>query len=181
MTVTLNACLMTDKKNDSKAEAVIVKDKGQNEVAAVVGEQSSFKWEESDEPFSKLEVMPEDDRKKAVEKLKTSDVNFNLYFNYNATEISKESSQEIVKHVQFMQDNPIIRLRLEGNTDSRGTREYNLALGENRALAVKEVMSLYKGIDKRIKVISYGEENPQSNINDESGWQQDRRVEFVYK
>lgn len=179
--VTLNACLMTDKILKSNDKTVVIKDKGQAEVAAIVGEQASFEWKESGDSFSKLEVMPKDEREKAVEELKTSDVNFNLYFGYDRIEISQEASQEIVKHVQFMQDNPTIRLRLEGHTDVRGTREYNLALGENRALSVKAVMSPYEGISKRIEVISYGEEKPQSKINDEIGWQKNRRVEFIYK
>ena len=104
-----------------------------------------------------------------------------LYFGYDGIEINKEDSQELVKHVQFMQDNPIVRLRLEGHADARGTREYNLALGENRALSVKQVMGLYKGIGNRIEVISYGEEKPQSKMNNEIGWQKNRRVEFIYK
>lgn len=176
--ISLNACLMTDKKSD---KAVIVEGNGQGEVVAIIGEKASFEWKESDDPFSKLEVMPEADRKKVVEKLLDSGVNSNLYFNYDGTEISEEASEEIVKHAQFMQDNPIIRLRLEGHTDSRGTREYNLALGENRALAVKKMMDLYGNISNRIEIISYGEEKSQKNTSDEADWQQDRRVEFIYK
>lgn len=179
LVVTLSACLMTDKKSNNKT--VIVEDKGQAEVAAIVGEQASFKWEQSNDPFSKLAVMPKDHRNKVVEKLKASGTGFSLYFNYDSAEISQQASQELVKHVQFMQDNPIIRLRLEGHTDVRGTREYNLALGENRALSVRKVMELYKGIGNRIEVISYGEENPQSSSNNEADWQKNRRVEFIYQ
>jgi peptidoglycan-associated lipoprotein len=58
-----------------------------------------------------------------------------------------------------MQSNPSVNLRLEGHADERGTREYNLALGENRALSVKEVLGLYN-LDDRIIVVSYGEEQP---------------------
>ena len=78
-----------------------------------------------------------------------------------------------------MRDNPDVRLRLVGHADERGTREYNLALGENRALSVKEVLGLYE-LSSRIDVVSYGEERPISTVHDESGWKQNRRVEFVY-
>lgn len=79
-----------------------------------------------------------------------------------------------------MRDNPTLDLRLEGHADERGTREYNLALGENRALAVKEILGLYD-LSSRVKVVSFGEENPVVQLHDESAWQQNRRVEFIYQ
>jgi peptidoglycan-associated lipoprotein len=182
LAITLNACSMMDRAvKPSTNKAVAIEDKGRGAVDAVVGEQASFKWEESSDSFSKLAVMPEADRNKVVAALKTSGVNGSLYFDYDGVEISEKASQKVEKHAQFMQDNPTIRLRLEGHTDARGTREYNLALGENRALSVKQVMELYKGIGNRIEVVSYGEEKPKSTVDNESGWQENRRVEFVYK
>jgi len=71
-------------------------------------------------------------------------------------------------------------LRLEGHADERGTREYNLALGENRALAVKEVLGLYD-LNSRVEVISFGEEIPLIQAHDESAWGKNRRVEFIYQ
>jgi len=71
-------------------------------------------------------------------------------------------------------------LRLEGHADERGTREYNLALGENRALSVKEVLSLYD-LSSRVEVISFGEEKPIAQSHDEAGWKMNRRVEFIYQ
>ncbi|WXT99815.1 MAG: Peptidoglycan-associated lipoprotein [Catillopecten margaritatus gill symbiont] len=158
---------------------VIVEDRGQSEVDAVVGEQSSFEWKESNE--KEVEKMPEKEREKALTTLKSSDIKFTLYFDLDATNMNKEASQEVVKHVQFMQENPQIRLRLEGHADARGTREYNLALAENRALRVKEVLELYEGIDSRVTVVSYGEEKPDSKLDNEIGWQKNRRVEFIYE
>ena len=68
---------------------------------------------------------------------------FTLYFAYDDTEIDEIATRIIIQHANFMQNNPSVNLRLEGHADERGTREYNLALGENRALSVKEVLSLY--------------------------------------
>ena len=72
-----------------------------------------------------------------------------------------------------------VNLRLEGHADERGTREYNLALGENRALSVKEVLGLYN-LDDRIIVVSYGEESPILTGSNEEAWEKNRRVEFSY-
>ncbi len=118
--------------------------------------------------------------KAAVSSLKDAGVQFTLRFDYDNFEISQANTDEIIKHANFMRDNPSLRLRLEGHADERGTREYNLALGENRALAVKEVLSLYE-LSSRVDVISYGEEKPLIDQHDEKAYQQNRRVDFVYE
>jgi peptidoglycan-associated lipoprotein len=104
---------------------------------------------------------------------------FTLYFAYDDTEIDEVSTRTIIQHANFMQENPSVNLRLEGHADERGTREYNLALGENRALSVKEVLGLYN-LDDRIIVVSYGEESPILTGSNEEAWEKNRRVEFSY-
>ena len=104
---------------------------------------------------------------------------FTLYFAYDDTEIDEVATRTIIQHANFMQENPSVNLRLEGHADERGTREYNLALGENRALSVKEVLGLYN-LDDRIIVVSYGEESPILTGSNEEAWEKNRRVEFTY-
>ena len=104
---------------------------------------------------------------------------FTLYFAYDDTEIDEVATRIIIQHANFMQNNPSVNLRLEGHADERGTREYNLALGENRALSVKEVLSLYN-LDDRIIVVSYGEEQPILTGSNEEAWEKNRRVELIY-
>ena len=104
---------------------------------------------------------------------------FTLYFAYDDTEIDEVATRTIIQHANFMQENPSVNLRLEGHADERGTREYNLALGENRALSVKEVLGLYN-LDDRIIVVSYGEEAPILTGSNEEAWEKNRRVEFSY-
>ena len=104
---------------------------------------------------------------------------FTLYFAYDDTEIDEIATRIIIQHANFMQENPAVNLRLEGHADERGTREYNLALGENRALSVKEVLGLYN-LDDRIIVVSYGEEAPILTGSNEEAWEKNRRVEFSY-
>jgi len=115
----------------------------------------------------------------AIDTLKSSGVESVLYFAYDDTEIDEEATRVIIQHANFMQNNPLVNLRLEGHADERGTREYNLALGENRALSVEEVLGLYN-LEDRIEVISFGEESPVAFTHDEPAWKLNRRVEFVY-
>ena len=115
----------------------------------------------------------------AVAELQKAGGSFVLYFAYDDTEIDEAATRVIIEHANLMQNNPSVRLRLEGHADERGTREYNLALGENRALSVKEVLGLYN-LDDRVVVVSYGEEQPVEIEHNEEAWEKNRRVEFVY-
>ena len=115
----------------------------------------------------------------AVAELEKVGGSFVLYFAYDDTEIDEIATRVIIEHANLMQNNPDIRLRLEGHADERGTREYNLALGENRALSVKEVLGLYN-LEDRVVVVSYGEEQPVEIEHNEEAWEKNRRVEFVY-
>ena len=115
----------------------------------------------------------------AVAELEKVGGSFTLYFAYDDTEIDEAATRVIIEHANFMQNNPSVRLRLEGHADERGTREYNLALGENRALSVKEVLGLYN-LEDRVVVVSYGEERPIAIEHNEEAWEKNRRVEFVY-
>ena len=117
--------------------------------------------------------------KVAVAELEKVGGSFTIYFAYDDTEIDEAATRVIIEHANFMQNNPSVRLRLEGHADERGTREYNLALGENRALSVKEVLGLYN-LEDRVVVVSYGEERPIAIEHNEEAWEKNRRVEFVY-
>ena len=117
--------------------------------------------------------------KAAVLELESSGIPSTLYFAYDDTEIDEAATRVIIEHANFMQNNRSVRLRLEGHADERGTREYNLALGENRALSVEEVLGLYN-LEDRVVVVSYGEERPIAIEHNEEAWEKNRRVEFVY-
>jgi len=114
-----------------------------------------------------------------ISEFKNTSDSFILYFAYDDTEIDETATRIIIQHANFMQNNPSVSLRLEGHADERGTREYNLALGENRALSVKEVLGLYN-LDDRVIVVSYGEESPILTVSNEEAWEKNRRVEFSY-
>ena len=115
----------------------------------------------------------------AAKELENSGIPSTLYFAFDDTEIDEAATRVIIEHANFMQNHPNVRLRLEGHADERGTREYNLALGEIRALSVKEVLGLYN-LEDRVVVVSYGEERPVAIEHNEEAWEKNRRVEFVY-
>jgi len=103
-----------------------------------------------------------------------------VYFEYDSSAISEESKQLIEAHAAYLVNNPGITVMLEGNTDERGTREYNLALGERRANAVSKMMQVLGVGSSNIQTVSYGEERPVALGQDEASYSQNRRVEIVY-
>ena len=99
-----------------------------------------------------------------------------IYFEFDSTAVDAPSRQVVEAHSQFLIENPDVNVVLEGHADERGTREYNLALGESRANSVAEIMIAYGVAPGRIQTISYGEERPAALGSDESAWQLNRRV-----
>ena len=103
-----------------------------------------------------------------------------IYYEYDSSEISSDYRSTVEAHSLYLQQNPSTSVILEGHGDERGSREYNLALGERRAKAVKQQMLLLGANSNQIRLVSYGEERPASDGHDESSWQQNRRVEILY-
>ncbi|MCG8325233.1 MAG: peptidoglycan-associated lipoprotein Pal [Thiotrichales bacterium] len=103
-----------------------------------------------------------------------------IYFAYDSAEVRPEFRPAIEAHARYLADNPNVIITLEGHADERGSREYNLALGENRANAVKRQMSLLGASAGQIRSVSYGEERPAADGHDESAWSQNRRAVIVY-
>jgi peptidoglycan-associated lipoprotein len=99
-----------------------------------------------------------------------------VYFEFDSAAVDQPSRRVIEAHSQFLIENPDVNVVLEGHTDERGTREYNLALGERRANAVAEIMVAYGVAPGRIQTVSYGEERPAELGSHESAWQMNRRV-----
>ncbi|MEM6998265.1 MAG: peptidoglycan-associated lipoprotein Pal [Pseudomonadota bacterium] len=103
-----------------------------------------------------------------------------IYFEYNSNEIRSEYRSTIEAHATYLSQNPGTSITLEGHADERGSREYNLALGESRAQSVKQQMLILGASSNQIRLVSYGEERPAIDGHDESAWQQNRRVEILY-
>ena len=103
-----------------------------------------------------------------------------VYFDLDRTEIRSEFQAQISCHAEYLRQFPNARVTLEGHADERGTREYNLGLGERRGNAVQSALSSAGGSMGQLNVVSYGEERPVDRGHDESAWAKNRRVEIVY-
>jgi peptidoglycan-associated lipoprotein len=103
-----------------------------------------------------------------------------VYFDFDQADIRPESQTIIESNARYLAGNPRIITQLEGHTDDRGSREYNIALGERRANAVRQVMSAMGVPSQQIRVVSYGEERPAASGPDEQSYALNRRVEIVY-
>ena len=104
-----------------------------------------------------------------------------IYFDYDSYVVKPEFQSVVDQHARFLRAHPNARLVLEGNTDQRGSREYNLALGQKRAEAVRRAMTLVGASDGQIEAVSFGKEKPAVEGNTEDAYAQNRRVEFRYQ
>ncbi|MDX1252782.1 MAG: peptidoglycan-associated lipoprotein Pal [Gammaproteobacteria bacterium] len=103
-----------------------------------------------------------------------------VYFEYDSSEIRDDARPVIEAHAAYLAQRSTASIVLEGHADERGSREYNLALGERRAKAVQQLMLLKGASARQIEVVSFGEERPVSAGHDDMAWSQNRRVELVY-
>lgn len=103
-----------------------------------------------------------------------------IYFDFDQSTIRAEFRDIIALHGRYLSENPSARMTLEGHADERGSREYNLALGERRGNAVANLLRAEGASDNQINVVSYGEERPVATCSDESCWSQNRRAVIVY-
>jgi peptidoglycan-associated lipoprotein len=104
-----------------------------------------------------------------------------VYFMLDSSEVMPDFVPVIAAHAQYLIANPVQRITLEGHGDERGSREYNIALGEQRAKSVAGMMKVQGVSESQLEVVSYGEEKPSAYGSDEEAWEKNRRVEIVYQ
>jgi len=103
-----------------------------------------------------------------------------IYFEYDRAEIKPEFVPIVTAHAKYLNTNSGNKIRLEGHSDERGSREYNIGLGERRAQAVRRALMLQGVTEAQITTVSYGEERPAVQGSDEAAYAKNRRVELVY-
>ena len=103
-----------------------------------------------------------------------------IYFDFDSFVVKDEFKPLVEAHARYLQQNANARMTIQGNTDERGSREYNIALGQKRADAVKRMMLLLGARDNQIETVSFGEERPKNPGHDESAWAENRRDDIVY-
>ncbi len=104
-----------------------------------------------------------------------------IYFDFDSNVIKPEFQPIVEGHAKFLRDNPTRHIVLEGHTDERGGREYNLALGQRRAEAVRQALKLLGVQDSQMEAVSFGKEKPADPASNEEAWAKNRRVEISYR
>jgi peptidoglycan-associated lipoprotein len=104
-----------------------------------------------------------------------------FYFDFDSAKVRDEFLPVLEAHGAFLAENGNVRVRLEGHADERGSREYNIGLGDRRAQSVRRILMFQGASSDQIETISYGEERPAVLGHDESAWSKNRRVELVYE
>ena len=104
-----------------------------------------------------------------------------IFFDYDSYSVKPEFQSTIDAHAQFLKANPRAKVSLEGHTDERGGREYNLALGQKRADAVRQTLSLLGVAESQVESVSFGKEKPAAQGADEGAFAKNRRAEFFYR
>ena len=103
-----------------------------------------------------------------------------IYFDFDRADIRADSQSVVAAHAQYLAKNPSQKVRLEGHADERGSREYNIGLGERRGQAVRRALLLQGVAEVQLSTVSYGEERPAAAGSDEQTYALNRRVEIVY-
>ena len=104
-----------------------------------------------------------------------------IYFDFDSFSVKPEYQSLVDQHARFLQGNRGRSVAVEGHTDERGSREYNLALGQKRAEAVRRALTLVGATDAQIEAVSFGEEKPAASGASEDAYSQNRRVEIRYR
>jgi peptidoglycan-associated lipoprotein len=103
-----------------------------------------------------------------------------VYFDFDVFTIKSEFNSMLELHASYLKAHPELQVKLEGNADERGGREYNLSLGQKRSESVKRALVTLGARDAQLEAVSFGEEKPKATGHDEASWAENRRVDFVY-
>jgi len=104
-----------------------------------------------------------------------------VYYNFDKSDIKPEFRPLIEAHARYLRDHPGARIAIQGNCDERGSREYNIALGQRRSQGVANVMKLLGVPERQTEAVSFGEERPKALGHDEASWAENRRSDIVYQ
>ena len=105
----------------------------------------------------------------------------NVYFDFDEYVVRDEFKPLVQAHARYLTQTASAKVTVQGNCDERGSREYNIALGQRRADAVKKAMTILGAGDRQIETVSFGEEKPKAPGHDEASWAQNRRADLVYQ
>ena len=169
----LAACSTTTTKEESatvedRPPTVVTQEKPVQPVKPAIKPETAFVKPDSSSTMSPLKDPNNILSKRAV------------YFDYDQFTVKDEFRPLVSAHAKYMTTTGAARMTIQGNTDERGSREYNLALGQKRADAVKQMMVLSGAPSANIETVSFGEEKPRAEGHDEAAWAENRRADIVY-
>ena len=171
LTALLSACASGVKLND-----VSVEDKSGSAVSSAAAPTDAKPAPEAKSAVAPVNTVTSDNLAAGP-----SGVTKVIYFDYDSFVVKAEFQNAIEGHAQFLKANPRAKVSLEGHTDERGGREYNLALGQKRADAVRQSLSLLGVSAAQVESVSFGEEKPAAQGGDEAAFSKNRRAEFFYR
>lgn len=170
----VSACATTQGEEITEGPSVDITAEGEGDGSATPIEEST--------DGAMATPIAEDDLT-AAEMLEQSDTalaNRTIYFEFDSANLTDESLNILEVHGNFIADNGNVHVRLEGHADERGSREYNIGLGDRRAQSVRRVLLVQGASSDQIETVSYGEEQPVASGHDEDAWAKNRRVELIY-
>ena len=126
-----------------------------------------------DDPYADAEEIPFDDPT-------AGELANIIHFDFDSAEVRADYTDIVARHALVLANDSSIRVRLEGHADERGSREYNIGLGERRSQSVRRMLMIQGASASQISTVSFGEERPVALGNDEDSWAQNRRVEIQY-
>jgi peptidoglycan-associated lipoprotein len=165
-------------KKPEPAPAPVPTPVNQDSIDAARARADSIARAEAARRDSIAKAQAEADRLRAEHQAALAALTAPIYFDYDSDALSAAASSALDAKLGVLNANPDTRIRIGGNTDERGSDEYNLALGQRRAAQAKRYLTQRGIADSRIDIISYGEERPAADGHDESAWSQNRRDEF---
>jgi peptidoglycan-associated lipoprotein len=104
-----------------------------------------------------------------------------VYYDFDTSSIKEEYRPIVAAHAKYLTQNRSAKILIQGNADERGSREYNLALGQRRADTVKNTMTVLGASESQIEAVSLGEEKPKATGHDEASWAENRRSDIIYR
>ncbi len=163
-------CSSTDTKDDGSVMQPVDSSGGQTDTMDTGNNVSSTELSAAEK-----EEMARAKEEAALREIRT------FYFDFDKSELKPESRLPLMAHAKYLAANPSLQVAVEGHCDERGTKEYNMALGERRSKAIEQFL-VVNGVSKsQIETLSFGEENPVALGHDEESWSQNRRAVLAYK
>ena len=168
----LGACSSTSEMDSDSMKSDIAQPVEQAVEAAVENNTVQTDTIEAVEVLTPEEIM--------VQKYSSAILDTTIYFDFDRSMIKPELTKILDAHAAYLVENPEKSVTIEGHADEKGTPEYNIALGERRAVAVATYLESMGAEESQITVVSYGEEKPAALGHDEAAWSANRRAELVY-